>query len=281
MAFGPFFQVTSLAVGFSATRTRSGRPGCWGSHGCRLVSEGKEFAFQCACPRDFPRSRCQNGSLEHGIALQKRSQRCTVGVSRWFSCRRIETRQVEFALPSPRSWENLCSDWVGISKRGEVALVLHASRPWCPGLVRPLKLHQCRDWKVTYGLLAQAIGFRGVQADLLPHFSKSTWKKDICRIQWTKCIHQGCPLHFQWDEVMNLADELAEDSQNIQNGTWQATSSHRQVFHNSQIWVCLKMGHTPNYSHLVGIMIINHWVDWGTLFSDKPKYLLKPLAPHP
>ena len=25
-------------------------------------------------------------------------------------------------------------------------------------------------------------------------------------------------------------------------------------------WVCLKMVYTPNYSHLVGIMIINHWV---------------------
>ena len=29
---------------------------------------------------------------------------------------------------------------------------------------------------------------------------------------------------------------------------------------NSSIWVCLKMGYTSNYSHLVGIMIINHWV---------------------
>ena len=27
-----------------------------------------------------------------------------------------------------------------------------------------------------------------------------------------------------------------------------------------KIWVCLKMGYTPNYSHLIGIMIINHWV---------------------
>ena len=27
-----------------------------------------------------------------------------------------------------------------------------------------------------------------------------------------------------------------------------------------EMWVCLKMGYTPNYSHLVGIMIINHWV---------------------
>jgi hypothetical protein len=26
------------------------------------------------------------------------------------------------------------------------------------------------------------------------------------------------------------------------------------------IRVCLKMGYTPNYSHLIGIMIINHWV---------------------
>ena len=28
----------------------------------------------------------------------------------------------------------------------------------------------------------------------------------------------------------------------------------------ANMWVCLKMGYTPNYSHLVGIMIINHWV---------------------
>ena len=31
----------------------------------------------------------------------------------------------------------------------------------------------------------------------------------------------------------------------------------------------MKMGYTPNYSHLVGIMIINHWVR-GTQFSDTP-----------
>ena len=26
------------------------------------------------------------------------------------------------------------------------------------------------------------------------------------------------------------------------------------------IWDCLKIGYIPNYSHLIGIMIINHWV---------------------
>ena len=32
------------------------------------------------------------------------------------------------------------------------------------------------------------------------------------------------------------------------------------VWISQKIRVCLKMGYTPNYSHLVGIMIINHWV---------------------
>ena len=31
-------------------------------------------------------------------------------------------------------------------------------------------------------------------------------------------------------------------------------------------WVCLKMGYIPNYSHLIGIMIINHWVYGYTIF---------------
>ena len=36
----------------------------------------------------------------------------------------------------------------------------------------------------------------------------------------------------------------------------------------SMNWVCLKMGYTPNYSHLVGIMIINHWVEGYTIFRQ-------------
>ena len=27
-----------------------------------------------------------------------------------------------------------------------------------------------------------------------------------------------------------------------------------------ELWVCLKIGYIPNYSHLIGIMIINHWL---------------------
>ena len=50
------------------------------------------------------------------------------------------------------------------------------------------------------------------------------------------------------------------------------TTASRRNHPWGSMWVCLKMGYTPNYSHLVGIMIINHWVQWGTLFSDKPMY---------
>ena len=39
-------------------------------------------------------------------------------------------------------------------------------------------------------------------------------------------------------------------------------------------WVCLKMGYTPNYSHLVGIMISKTIGCRGTLFSDKPNGFL-------
>ena len=37
-----------------------------------------------------------------------------------------------------------------------------------------------------------------------------------------------------------------------------------------QIWVCLKIGYIPNYSHLIGIMISKTIGFRGTLFSDKP-----------
>ena len=35
-------------------------------------------------------------------------------------------------------------------------------------------------------------------------------------------------------------------------------------------WVCLKIGYTPNYSHVIGIMISKTIGCRGTLFSDKP-----------
>ena len=38
------------------------------------------------------------------------------------------------------------------------------------------------------------------------------------------------------------------------------TSNYEATICRWFIWVCLKIGYIPNYSHLIGIMIINHWV---------------------
>ena len=40
----------------------------------------------------------------------------------------------------------------------------------------------------------------------------------------------------------------------------------------SYIWVCLKIGYIPNYSHLIGIMISKTIGFRGALFSDTPIY---------
>ena len=56
----------------------------------------------------------------------------------------------------------------------------------------------------------------------------------------------------------------------------------------ASIWVCLKIGYIPNYSHLIGIMISKTIGFRGTLFSDTPicilfvwksYHMLSPLLP--
>ena len=47
---------------------------------------------------------------------------------------------------------------------------------------------------------------------------------------------------------------------------------HNHANHAQPIWVCLKIGYIPNYSHLIGSLTIGFR---GTLFSDKPICLAK------
>ena len=52
---------------------------------------------------------------------------------------------------------------------------------------------------------------------------------------------------------------------------FQLFSPRRVLLIRMAIWVYLKIGYTPNYSHLVGIMIINHWVKRGVpYFQTNP-----------
>ena len=40
--------------------------------------------------------------------------------------------------------------------------------------------------------------------------------------------------------------------------------------------VCLKIGYIPNYSHLIGIMIMNHWVQGYTIFRHTHMWFISP-----
>ena len=62
-------------------------------------------------------------------------------------------------------------------------------------------------------------------------------------------------------ELMGNHYESCEIAINFLNeGVPVDVGEHDDIYIYIYIWVCLKMGYTPNYSHLVGIMIINHWV---------------------
>ena len=65
---------------------------------------------------------------------------------------------------------------------------------------------------------------------------------------------------------LNMGDfTMTNDDENhgdviTRNGDVNPLRSTHVLLVYTTISVCLKMGYTPNYSHLVGIMIINHWV---------------------
>ena len=79
-------------------------------------------------------------------------------------------------------------------------------------------------------------------------------------------------------EAQNIGDHGVSLSMNWESPseatsiTWAFSIMHIYIY-TLYIWVCLKMGYTPNYSHLVGIMISKTIGCRGTLFSDKPIYI--------
>ena len=79
----------------------------------------------------------------------------------------------------------------------------------------------------------------------------------------------GLPVNCQDVALVSTPPQLEDFVRKVSSGqvivpgtSWDTTGKN--------LWVCLKMGYTPNYSHLVGIMIINHWVLGFSLFSDTP-----------
>ena len=52
----------------------------------------------------------------------------------------------------------------------------------------------------------------------------------------------------------------SSSTSSVSYNTW-IQPAWAEEFDQKASWVCLKIGYIPNYSHLIGIMIINnHWV---------------------
>ena len=91
----------------------------------------------------------------------------------------------------------------------------------------------------------------------------ASWAPELCRTCHDSLMHvlKGgirktlLTPHFSgvW---LFLCTFLWRSSKNWINSTQQLMN----FFLKATIWVCLKIGYIPNYSHLIGIMIINHWV---------------------
>ena len=59
----------------------------------------------------------------------------------------------------------------------------------------------------------------------------------------------SCEKGLQWQLAMHLFSLVP-----------QPTAISCSAYGGGFTWVCLKIGYTPNYSHWIGIIIINHWV---------------------
>ena len=73
----------------------------------------------------------------------------------------------------------------------------------------------------------------------------------ICFCQW-EVIHS---LKHPFHRRRNWSWRGWRPCRELRDQTWLKTELQL-----GKIWVCLKIGYIPNYSHLIGIMIINHWV---------------------
>ena len=78
-----------------------------------------------------------------------------------------------------------------------------------------------------------------------------------CQQQVTDGTHPKSPRNIIYSVEFQHLPSHCNFSKNVEKNLCGNSKSTMPFF---IIWVCLKMGYTPNYSHLVGIMIINHWV---------------------
>ena len=118
-----------------------------------------------------------------------------------------------------------------------------------------------RSWPLPKGPPAPAVQLLGLQACLATLPSDAQPRGGCSR------GFRSLTLWFAFLTAENSHRILERTSWPLENST---AGQKRRVTFRFHTRVCLKMGYTPNYSHLVGIMISKTIGCRGTLFSDKP-----------
>ena len=89
----------------------------------------------------------------------------------------------------------------------------------------------------------------------------------ILRYVHKKSLPKVYPISKRGEAIESIIQGKPQTSGPVQK-LWGAPKIEGST--NMAIWVCLKMVYIPNYSHLIGIMIINHWENGVHYFQTHP-----------
>ena len=107
------------------------------------------------------------------------------------------------------------------------------------------------------GVISESISSLCLNGRIWNHMARINHNKSCARYdqQPTNKIHLGSDpsILWWWNPHFSAIKKMVKSPISQPFKQWW---KHEKI----PIWVCLKIGYIPNYSHLIGIMIINHWV---------------------
>ena len=135
-------------------------------------------------------------------------------------------------------------------------MILNAWPTFCP---QWLTINKWKNSQVLGLLLGLPVLF-GKFTRFLPIDQGSTWILGCHKLHNSLVFHsRSFPARmYHGHQFFGLKTQRFVENQQTNSCNPQHTICPRNC--SILFWVCLKIGYIPNYSHLIGIMIINHWV---------------------
>ena len=149
-----------------------------------------------------------------------------------------------------------------------------------PGCVNIRKVRKMQEWQLTLQESHQT-----VEAEVFGWDGRNFWSdNNFFSLGWRKKFYPaGRPRYiYCWPTVYRYQAAFSWVSWVSSNGSTSTSQQQNPAFAHPRslrfaMWVCLTMGYTRKSSDWIGNMSINPeglGVPWGTLFSDKPMFLM-------